>query len=116
MSGLPRAPSVTAWSRGVGGAELTRRSGRWRAGVRRVTCRGPRLWRTSRADVGRGGHAGPTVGEDLVDHRRLGDERDEPHGPVTRRTREPVDLEELPEEGCRMAFARIPRGRLAYQP
>ena len=34
------------------------------------------------------------MGEDLVDHQRLGDERDDPHGPATRRTRERVDLKD----------------------
>jgi hypothetical protein len=43
--------------------------------------------------------AGPEVGEDLVDHRGLRDERDAPHGPATRRTRERVDLNELLQEG-----------------
>ena len=44
--------------------------------------------RAPRAGVGR---VGAEVGEDLVDHRRLGDARDAPHGPATRRTRERVD-------------------------
>ncbi len=45
--------------------------------------------------VGVTGCAGLEVGEDLVDHRRMGDERDDPHGPATRRTRERVDLNYL---------------------
>jgi hypothetical protein len=49
------------------------------------------------------------VGEDLVDHRRLREERDDPHRAVAGGTREGVDLEDLLEQ-------RIPRGRLAYQP
>ena len=35
---------------------------------------------------------------DLVDHRGLGDERDDPHGPETHRTRERVDLKDLLQE------------------
>jgi hypothetical protein len=93
--------------------------------------------------VGRVRGAGPEVREDLVDHRRLGDERDEAHRAVAGRTRERVDLNELLQEGRRRAFAhrrlasvgarrgaatmaggpqgagsacRMPRGRLAYQP
>jgi hypothetical protein len=42
--------------------------------------------------------AGPEVGEDLVDHRRLRDERDDPHRALTRRARERVDLEDLLEQ------------------
>ncbi len=117
--------------------------GRRPTGVRRVTCpgwRGPRRWGAPRADVGRVGRAGAEVGENLVDHRRLGDARDDPHGPATRRTRERVDLEDLrqerrppagglgrraswrgdegggPSAGAGAAFRRVPRGRLAYQP
>ncbi len=95
--------------------------------------------------VGRGRRASAEVGEDLVDHRRLGDERDDAHHAVAGRTRERVDLNELLQEGRRRAFAhrrlasvgaslsagaiaggvsagagsacrRMPRGRLAYQP
>ncbi len=43
--------------------------------------------------------AGPEVREDLVDHRRLGNERDEPHGAMAGRTRQRVDLEDLLEQG-----------------
>ena len=39
------------------------------------------------------------MGEDLVDHRPLRDERDDPHRPATRRTRERVDLKDLLEQG-----------------
>jgi len=80
------------------------------------------------------------VRQDLVDHRRLGDARDDPHGPAARRTREGVDREDLLEEAAHRrvasvgasrgaetiaggtaaaavaALPRIPRGRLAYQP
>ena len=38
--------------------------------------------------------AGPEVREELVDHRRLGHERDEAHRAVAGRTRERVDLKE----------------------
>ena len=38
------------------------------------------------------------MGEDLVDHRRLSDARDDPHGFAIRRTRERVDLEDLLQE------------------
>ena len=49
--------------------------------------------------------AGPEVGEDLVDHRRLRDERDEAHDAVAGGIREGVDLEELLEQRRRRAFA-----------
>jgi len=45
------------------------------------------------------GNAGPKMHEDLVDHRRLGDERDDPHGAMARRARQRVDLENLLLEG-----------------
>jgi hypothetical protein len=45
------------------------------------------------------------VGEDLVDHRRLGDAGDEAHRAVAGRTRQRVDLNELLEQRCRRAFA-----------
>jgi len=44
--------------------------------------------------------------EDPVDHRGLGDARDDPHGPATRRARQRVDLEDLLQQG------RPPAGRL----
>jgi hypothetical protein len=47
--------------------------------------------------------AGPEVGEDLVDHRRLGDAGDEAHRAVAGRTRQRVDLNELLEQRCRRA-------------
>ena len=81
------------------GAVVTGRSGRWRAGVGRAAARGPRRERTSRTDVGRVGRAGPKVGEDLVDRRRLGDKGDAAHRAVAGGTRERVDLEEMLEEG-----------------
>ncbi len=43
--------------------------------------------------------AGPEMREDPVVHRRLGDERDDPHGAMAGRARERVDLEELLPEG-----------------
>ena len=43
--------------------------------------------------------AGLEMREDLVDHRRLGDERDDPHGAVARGTRERVDFEDLLQQG-----------------
>jgi len=89
--------------------------------------------------------SGSGDGEDLVNHRRVGNERDDPHGPATRRARERVDLDDLLEQHRRRAFAqrrvasvdtsrgagtiaggtaaavvavlpRIPQGRLADQP
>ena len=48
--------------------------------------------------AGRGG-ARAEVREDQVDHRRLGDERDEAHRAVAGGTRERVDLEDLLQEG-----------------
>jgi hypothetical protein len=62
--GRPRTPNVPARSRGVGGGVLRRSAGRRRLG------RGAR-------------GAGPEVGEDLIDHRRLGDARNDPHRAVT---------------------------------
>ena len=61
---------------------------------------GPRRWGAPRPTVRLAGAAGPKVGEDLVDHCRLGDERDDPHRAATRRTGERVHLEDLLEEGC----------------
>jgi hypothetical protein len=95
--------------------------------------------------VGITGGAGAEVGEDLVDHRRLGDERDEAHRAVAGRARQRVHLNDLlearrrrafahwrlasvgasrgagtmaggPSAVARAAFSRMPRGRLAYQP
>jgi hypothetical protein len=85
------------------------------------------------------------VGEDLVNHRRLGDAGDDAHRAVAGRARERVDLRDLLQEHRRRAFAhrrlasvgasrgegtmaggpsapvgadfpRMPRGRFAYQP
>jgi len=39
------------------------------------------------------------VGEDLVDHRRLGDEGDDAHRTVAGRTRQRVDVEDLLQQG-----------------
>ena len=84
--------------------------------------------------------AGPERREDLIDHRRMGEERDDPHGAMAGRARERVDLEDLLKQGrppadasvgasgragtitggpsapVGAAFWRMPRGRLAYQP
>jgi hypothetical protein len=46
------------------------------------------------------GSAGSVVGEDLVDHRRLGDEGDGAHRALAGRTRQRVDLKDLLKEGC----------------
>jgi hypothetical protein len=45
------------------------------------------------------GGAGPKVCEDLVDDRRLRDERDDPHRTLAGRAREGIDFEDLLEEG-----------------
>jgi hypothetical protein len=39
--------------------------------------------------------ARPAMREDPVDHRDLGDERDDPHGAMAGRARQRVDLEDL---------------------
>jgi hypothetical protein len=62
---------------------------------------GERAWGARRASA----RAGPEVGDDLVDHRRLGDERDNAHRAVAGRARQWVHLEDLLEEGCRPACA-----------
>ena len=77
-------------SRGVG----ARACGACRAPARG----GPSRWGAPRG-VGRWRRASAEVGEDLVDHRRLGDEREDPHRPTTRRTRERVHFENLLKEG-----------------
>ena len=51
------------------------------------------------------GGAGPEVGEDLVDHRRLGDAGDEAHCAVAGRARQRVHLEDLLQKRRRRAFA-----------
>ena len=91
--------------------------------------------------MGRRRGAGAEVREDLIDHRRLRDEGDDPHRAVAGRAREGVDFKDLLQERrppaaglggreCRAAgtigggtavavdsaLPRIPRGRLAYQP
>ncbi|WP_434481137.1 hypothetical protein [Gemmatimonas sp.] len=102
--------------------------------------RGPASMGAPWPGVRRTGSAGSAVGEDLVDHRRLGDECDDAHGAVAAGTRERVDLEDLLKQGrppadasvgasgragtitggpsapVGAAFWRMPRGRLAYQP
>jgi hypothetical protein len=57
----------------------------------------PGRWGAPRAGV-RSGGAGAEVRQDLVDHRRLRDEGDDPHDAVARGAHERVDLEELLEE------------------
>ncbi len=64
----------------VGPAAHDARPGSW----------GPLRWGALRPGVRFTGGAGTEEREDLVDHRRLGDERDDPHRPATRRTRERV--------------------------
>ena len=81
---------------------------RRREGVRRVTCPGARGSASMGARqpsvyLARG--ARPEVGEELVDHRRPGNERDDPHGAMAGRTRQQVDLDKLPKQGRRRAFA-----------
>ncbi len=80
--------------------------------------------------MGRRRGAGAAVREDLVDHRGLGDARDDPHGPATGRAGQRVNFEELRQERRRSAgtmaggpaaaasalFSHMPRERLAYQP
>jgi hypothetical protein len=55
------------------------------------------------------GSAGPEVGEDLVDHRRLGDAGDDAHGAVAGRTCQRVHLKDLLEEGRPAAAGRSRR-------
>lgn len=130
-----RTPNFPAWWRGVGSGS-NGRSGRRRAGVGRVTRAGSR---GSRADGGFRGPAGGSrvvrarwcaiVREDLVDHRGLGDARDDPHEPATYRARERVDLDDLlhrsptgglggreSERPRTWPCPACPKGRLAYQP
>jgi hypothetical protein len=49
--------------------------------------------------MGRGRGAGAEVREDLVDHRRLGDEGDDAHRAVAGGTGERIDFEDLLQEG-----------------
>ncbi len=82
VAGRRDRPQVTggAWVNGRGACRAPARGGAPRPGVR-----------LARA-------AGPEVGEDLVDHRRLGDERDEPHRAVAGRAHQRVHLKDLLEE------------------
>jgi hypothetical protein len=94
----PRTPNGPAESRGAEGRVLRRESGRRRTGVRRVTCPGscgPASMGGLRAPAWA---AGAEVGEDPVDHRRLRDERDDPHRAVAGGTREGGDLEDRLEQ------------------
>jgi hypothetical protein len=59
--------------------------------------RGPALLGASRG--GGRGDARAEVGEDLVDHRGLGDEGDDPHRAMAGRARERVDFEDLLKQG-----------------
>ena len=54
-----------------------------------------------RPGVGLARGAGPEVREELVDHRRLGDERDDAQRAVAGRTRERVDLKYQPQRAER---------------
>jgi len=62
-------------------------------GVGHVT--GPGSCRAPQLGVCLARRAGPEVGEDLVDHRRVGDEGDEAHRAVAGLAHERVDLEDL---------------------
>ncbi len=87
-TGSPRTPHVPA-----GRGRVTRRA---RGGGRRgAAWPGVRL----------AGGAGAEVREDLVDHRRLGSERDEAHRAVAGGARERVDVKDLLQERRRRAFA-----------
>ncbi len=122
-----RARQTSPLGSGTPGAVLMGWSGPRRTGAGHVT--GPGSWGPGsmgapRPGVGLARGAGPEVREDLVDHRRLSNERDDAHRAVAGRTRERVDLKELLEQRRRRAFAhrrlapteasrRMPRGRLA---
>ena len=103
--GPPRTPNVPARCRGVGGdaqgvrcAAAGRRVGPAADGAR-VEAGAPR------ASVDRGRGARAEVRQDLVDHRRLRDERDEAHHAVAGRAREGIDFADLRQERRRRAYA-----------
>ncbi len=52
--------------------------------------------------------ADPEVGEDPVDHRRLGDERDDPHDPTADPARQRVDFEHLLSEAIVLGHPKGP--------
>ncbi len=77
-----------------------RRVGERAWGACRAPARGgPRRWGAPRPGVCLARGAGPEVREDLVDHRRLGNERDDPHGAMAGRTYQRVDHDNLLEQG-----------------
>lgn len=81
---VSRVPGVRVrggLGRGSGEGSSRRTPNRRRMGRRRAPCPGC-------------GGAGAEVRQDLVDHRRVGDDRDDPHGPVAAGAGERVDLEE----------------------
>ena len=86
LVGLPPTPKVPAGRRGDGALQRRR-------------ARAVRVTRPGRGPASMGGSAargaGPEIREDPVDHQRLGDERDDPHGAMAGRARERVDLENL---------------------
>jgi hypothetical protein len=93
--GRPRTPNLPRAVAGRRGGVLRGRSGRRRTGARRMTRPGVRLARGPGAEVR----------EDLVDHRPLRDERDDPHRALARRTREGVHREDRLEQRRRRASA-----------
>ena len=94
------------------------------ASSRAAACRrarsAPRRWGAPWPGVRCSGGADTEVREGLVDHRRLRDERDDPHHALAGGTREGVDLDALLEQrrppAAGAAVSRPPRGRLADQP
>jgi len=92
-----RRASVATWTAVSGGGG----SSRGARSRRSLGC-----GRTPRGGVGRGRGAGAARREDPVDHGGLGDARDDPHGPATRRARQRVAREDLLPQG------RPPAGRL----
>ena len=94
--GPPPTPNVPARRQGVG-AVLRGRGGSLRVVAWRPVPTLPGSLGGSARRRGSGG-AGAEVRHDLVDHRRLRDEGDDPHDAVARGARERVDLEELLEE------------------
>lgn len=90
---MPSAPLARLVGREQGG--LGGGSAAVGADLKRSGSRGRASMRAARVAVCLARGADPKLREHLVDHRRLTDERDHPYGPVTRRTRERVDLKEL---------------------
>jgi hypothetical protein len=80
-------------------AERRRSVGGTAWGACRAPARGgPRRWGAPWRGVRLTGGAGPEVGEDLVDHRRLGDAGDDAYRAVAGRARQRVHLKDLLEE------------------